>query len=139
VLNIAFRPHHFLCALCFQGKGYSPEFIENFSAIMRYLNSEIGDDVVIEVVAKTDSICDPCPSKRDALCVSQKKIIQLDKEHANILEIQPGEKITWGEAKIKIRNRMTLKKFHIACHACEWKKLGICENVLTNFISQKSE
>ena len=27
---LQFRPHHFLCAFCFQGKGYSPEFIENF-------------------------------------------------------------------------------------------------------------
>jgi hypothetical protein len=133
VLGIAFRPHHFLCALCFQGKGYSPEFIANFSTIMQYLNSEQGDDVIIEVVAHTDSICDPCPSKREKKCVSQKKILRLDEAHATILAIQSGEKITWGEAKKRIRKNMTLEKFHVACAPCEWKKLGICEKVLMNF------
>ena len=130
MFKIVFRPHHFLCAFCFQGKGYSPEFIANFSTIMQYLNSSNGDDVIIEVVKNTDSICDPCPNKRKNACVSQSKILKLDQAHAAILNIQPGEKITWREAKIKIRNHMTLEKFHSACKLCEWKQLGICENTL---------
>ena len=30
---LKFRPHHFLCTLGFQGKGYSPGFVANFQAI----------------------------------------------------------------------------------------------------------
>lgn len=134
MLNIAFRPHHFLCAVCFQGKGYSPEFIENFTTIMQHLNGEHGDDTVIDIVSHTDSICNPCPSKRDKLCISQKKILALDQAHAEILRIAPGEKITWGDIKMRIRTHMTLEKFHAACAPCEWKKFGICEDVLEKLV-----
>lgn len=130
--TILFRPHHFLCALCFQGKGYSPKFVENFSEIMQQLNSEFGDDCVIQVTQVTDSICEPCPHRRETLCTSQEKILKLDAAHAQVLGIQAGEKITWGEAKKRIREHMTLDKFHQVCAPCEWKELGICESVLVN-------
>jgi len=84
---------------------------------MAYLNSEEGEDAIITVVEHTDSICAPCPSKRDALCVSQKKIIKLDT-------------ISWKEAKKRIQQEMTLEKFHMACAPCAWKKEGMCESVL---------
>ena len=133
---MTFRPHHFLCALCFQGKGYSPEFINNFSQIMMQLNSAQGDDIVINVVEYTDSICEPCPSKRDKRCVTQKKILQLDRAHTEILQIKEGDKITWGTAKKRIAEYMTLEKFHTACAPCIWKKTGMCENVLNKFHSK---
>jgi hypothetical protein len=133
-LSITFRPHHFLCALCFQGKGYSPEFINNFSQIMHLLNSACGDDIVIDVVEYTDSICAPCPSKREKRCVSQKKILRLDRAHADILQIKEGDKITWATAKKRIAEHMTLEKFHAACAPCAWKKTGMCENVLNAFL-----
>ncbi|RYZ78407.1 MAG: DUF1284 domain-containing protein [Proteobacteria bacterium] len=63
--KLKFRPHHFLCAVGFQGKGYSPEFVENFKTIKSVLDSTHGDQVMIEVIERTDSICAPCPSRRD--------------------------------------------------------------------------
>lgn len=131
-MKIHFRPHHFLCALCFKGNGYSPSFVENFSDIMRYLNSIEGENTLIEVVGITDSICAPCPSKRDHHCISQKKISRLDKAHEKILSIQPGDVISWKDAKQRILDKMTLEKFHKACAPCEWKKLGWCEETLNN-------
>jgi len=122
-MTISFRPHHFLCAFCFQGKGYSPEFIKNFLAIMENLT----DETLIEVVAHTDSICSPCPHRREKSCTSQEKILRLDHAHAKVLGIASGEQITWGEAKQRIYQQMTLEKFHQACAPCDWKGLGICE------------
>lgn len=130
--KIFFRPHHFLCALCFQGNGYSPQFIANFSELMQLLNSENGDDKEIEVVDETDSICSPCPHRREKSCTSQEKILKLDKGHAQVLGIKAGEKITWGEAKKRISECMTMENFHQVCAPCDWKKLGICEGVLKN-------
>ena len=129
-MALSFRPHHFLCALCFQGKGYSPEFIKNFSALMERLCAPDGDTVMIHVTEHTDSICSPCPHREALLCREQEKIMLLDRAHADILCIQPGEKISWGEAKERIRTHMTLEKFHTACAPCEWKKYGICEKTL---------
>lgn len=130
-MTIKFRPHHFLCALCFRGKGYSPGFIQNFSQIMDMLNAQEGDEVEIEIVKHTDSICAPCPHRRGQSCEAENEILKLDQGHADVLGLNDLQSISWGEAKQRIRERMNLSAFHQVCDSCEWKKLGICESVLT--------
>lgn len=132
--DISFRPHHFLCALCFKGKGYSDGFIKNFAAIMQHLNSAEGGDTNINVVAHTDSICSPCPHRLGLLCETESKINELDNAHAAALQIAAGESITWREAKELIAKRMTLEKFNEVCKTCSWKASGICEGVLKEFL-----
>lgn len=133
---LAFRPHHFLCALCFQGRGYSPTFIANFTAIMEKLNQPGGDTTPIQVAPHTDSICAPCPHRTDETCASQSKINALDTAHAKALGIKAEDVLTWGEAKARIANQISLDTFHSICRRCSWKKLGLCESVLTDFINK---
>lgn len=134
---IKFRPHHFLCALNFQGRGYSPAFIENFSAIMKILTAENTDDVVIEVTQHTDSICLPCPHRLDKMCTSQEKISALDRAHEEALNIKVNDKLTWEEAKNRIAKNVSLEVFHKICARCSWKEQGICETSLSQFIQNK--
>lgn len=129
-MNIQFRPHHFLCALCFQGSGYSPAFITNFQAIMDYLAVPNGDEVPIQIVKHTDSICEPCPHRVEKSCTSQEKITKLDNAHAHALQIEDINTITWGDAKKRIKENISLSTFHNICNGCEWKAFGICEGVL---------
>src|SRR6185437_8156164 len=126
---LKFRPHHFLCTVGYQGKGYSKEFVENYDRIAADLKESgpAGDDTVIEVVAKTDSICAPCPSKRGDLCETQNKIDQLDRAHAKILALQTGERLTWKEAKERIAEHFSDEAFESACGPCSWKPFGICK------------
>ncbi len=131
--TIKFRPHHFLCALCFQGKGYSSAFVANFSAIMQQLNdAEI--DTAIEVVNYTDAICSPCPHAQGKLCETQEKITVLDQAHAEALAVKSGDILNWDEAKERIKKNITLEKFDTICQGCEWKASGMCENVLSKFL-----
>mgnify|MGYP003549100712 CR=1 FL=1 len=52
---VRYRPHHFLCSLGFQGKGYSDGFTANMSAIvMGRLRADGGDETVIEVMGALD-------------------------------------------------------------------------------------
>lgn len=133
-MSLAFRPHHFLCALCFQGKGYSPGFIKNFSAIMDRLNSAGGEETAIRVVNETDAICAPCPHRLGKTCVTQEKITVLDQAHASALELAPNETLTWGNAKQRIKDNITLASFHAICASCDWKPYGLCENALSAFL-----
>jgi hypothetical protein len=133
---IHFRPHHFLCTLGFQGKGYSPSFVANYQEIHAQLHSANGDNTSIHVVAHTDSICAPCPHKRDLNCAAQEKITRLDQLHAEVLAIKPGDVLTWGEGKQRIKEKMTLEKFHTICESCEWKKYGMCEKTLRHFLEE---
>lgn len=128
---LTFRPHHFLCTLCFQGKGYSPNFIRNYKKIAKTLNEPEGDNIPILVVGDTtDAICAPCPNKRDLLCKTQETITQLDEAHAAALQLSVGEVLTWGEAKQKIKQHIPLATFHKICEPCSWKAYGLCQKVV---------
>lgn len=129
--SLRFRPHHFLCTIGFEGKGYSDEFVAGYQKIAdRLRGTPEGDDTIIEVTPHTDSICDPCPNKRDLLCTTQEKITKLDQAHAEILGLKAGDRLTWGEAKERIRVRMTKENFDRACAPCSWKEAGMCEKAL---------
>jgi uncharacterized protein len=132
-----FRPHHFLCTLGFQGKGYSLGFVANYQAIADRLRGPGGDAVLIEVVGDTDSICEPCPNRRGKACESQEKIDKLDGAHAKVLGIAPGDQLTWKEAKELIREKMTPQAFNQACAPCAWKALGMCESALNEHIREE--
>ncbi len=136
-VNIGFRPHHFLCALCFKGKGYSPAFIRNFKTIMQVLQGPDGDSTSINIVKNTDSICAPCPHRQDQLCQTEDKIQVLDSAHTAVLQWETETSISWGNAKQRIATELTFEKFHAMCSTCSWKQYGMCESVLTEFLPSK--
>lgn len=90
---------------------------------------------MIEVVEYMDSICSPCPNKvDDIICKSQEKIVKLDQAHKEILSLKTGKTISWKQAKSRIKQNMTIEKFHQACAGCSWKQYGICEQKLSDLI-----
>ncbi|SPH17369.1 hypothetical protein DEA8626_00887 [Defluviimonas aquaemixtae] len=129
--RIRYRPHHFLCSLGFEGKGYSDAFTANMDAIvMGRLRAEGGDATEIEVTGAADDICAPCPKRRGRLCTNEPKIKQLDRAHAAALRLAPRERLTWGEAKVRIRANVAPGSLKTICRGCEWEPLGLCEAAL---------
>jgi hypothetical protein len=130
---VRYRPHHFLCSLGFEGKGYSPEFTANMSAIvMARLRAPEGDATVIEVTGGFDDICAPCPRNAGHACTHQPKIDRLDNAHAAALGLAPGDRLTWGEAKARIRAAVPPGSLKTLCAGCEWKTSGMCETALSH-------
>lgn len=130
---IKFRPHHFMCTLAFRGKGYSLGFIKNYKKIVEQLQQD--ENTIIEVAQYMDSICSACPNKIDEIvCKDQEKILKLDCAHQEILKLSPGDRLTWREAKLRIKENMTVDKFHKACDGCSWKKYGVCEEELASLL-----
>lgn len=126
-----FRPHHFLCTLGFEGKGYSEEFVRGYLKIAsRLRNAADGDSVKIRVVKGSDSICTPCPNRQGQRCTSEEKISKLDQAHAALTGLGPGTEVTWGEAKQIIAEKVSVEDFHRACAPCSWRSLGVCEAAL---------
>ena len=133
---IRFRPHHFLCTLGFEGKGYSDAFVKNYQKISDILNQD--ETTLIVVVDQTDSICAPCPNRRHTKCETQSKIDRLDESHQTVLGLKTGEVLSWKSAKQKIASRFSLDEFHRSCEPCSWKHLGVCESALKKLKSQSS-
>lgn len=127
---IQFRPHHFLCALGFEGKGYSEEFTENMAALVEgELRAPGGEQVEIEVIEGADAICAPCPSRRGHGCASNDKIARLDAAHARALGISPGDRLSWGEALARMQ-ALPEDALQEICAPCQWLQLGMCEAAL---------
>lgn len=128
---LQFRPHHFLCALGYRGKGYSDGFTVNMTEIVTHgLKAEGGDTFEIEVIGATDAICAPCPKRRGDLCSDQSKIARLDLQHSKRLGVRPGDRLTWGQAKARIRSLVQPGDLAQVCSGCQWLELGYCEDSL---------
>lgn len=133
---IRFRPHHFLCALGFEGKGYSEDFTANMAAIVdARLRAPGGSDVQIEVTATADAICAPCPSRRGAGCVSADRIARLDAAHARALGLAAGDRISWAAAQARMR-ALPSGILQDICAPCQWLALGMCEAALARLQAQ---
>jgi hypothetical protein len=133
--DLRFRPHHFLCAQGFGGKGYSKAFTANMTRIvMDGLRAPDGDNTEIEVIGIVDDICAPCPKRRGNLCQVQEKIEQIDARHAEALALRPGDKLTWGEAKARMKSSVRREDLRHLCKGCQWLELGLCEAALRDLL-----
>jgi uncharacterized protein len=135
---IRFRPHHFLCALGFQGKGYSESFAANMAKIVDRLRGPGGGDVVLQVTMQADAICAPCPHKRGMGCQKSTKISALDTRHAAALGLTNGDDLTWADAQARIRAQVAPGDLASLCAGCAWLELGVCEDALARLHTQNA-
>jgi len=140
VSAIRFRPHHFLCSLGFEGKGYSDAFTANMAAIvLGRLRAAAGETAEIEVVGQTDDICAPCPKRVCTDCLSQPLIAALDAAHAEALALTPGDRLTWGAALDRIRRRVAPEDLDRICAGCQWLDLGLCRAAVARLAATTTE
>ena len=128
---VILRPHHLLCILGFRGKGYSSRFVTEFAQLVSSLeDGEKGDNKSIRIVGRADRICHACPNREGHLCEKEGEIKKLDDQHSAALEVSDGSTLTWGDAKKKIKDRISLGVFHQICNGGSWKSLGYCQEAL---------
>jgi len=66
------RPHHALCTLFFEGKGYSQGFVENMWAV-------VGDPgQMVQIRPGCDVLCQACPHNENGLCDDEAKVARFD-------------------------------------------------------------
>ncbi len=133
--RIKFRPHHLLCNLCFQGKGYSAEFIENFKTIHDALNAA-PDDLIIEIVQSIDDICTSCPDNKNDCCCKAKKTAAMDQAVLNALYLNFGDMITLNQLHTSIKQHFTMEDFHAICGKCSWYPEKLCEPVIKALVQK---
>ncbi|RBP95650.1 hypothetical protein DFO80_102188 [Rhodobacter sp. 140A] len=130
-----YRPHHFLCSLGFEGKGYSDAFTANMTEIViGRLRTAAGPGVEIEVTAGADDICAPCPARRGEGCDSAATIDRLDAAHARALGLRPGDRLNWGETLERMR-ALPAETLNEICAPCQWLRYGMCRAALTRLQS----
>jgi len=128
---VKLRPHHLLCNICFRGKGYNEEFVENFLVIQKKIfNSE----AKIKIVSGCDDICAKCPKKVDPSCDCRQSAIKLDEDYLSVLQLKVGQVITFEDLMSRIKRFLTIDRFKSICSKCQWYPLNICSSVLKSII-----
>lgn len=124
-MTVRLRPHHLLCVLTYAGKGYSPAFTVNLTAIAGRLAG--GEEV--EIVAGPDDICAPLLSDPQPHChrasVSERDRAAMDNLGGVLaLAVRPGDRLVLDATRLgQLRAAFAAGHVRSACHACEWAEL----------------
>ncbi|WP_180901811.1 DUF1284 domain-containing protein [Martelella soudanensis] len=128
-MTIRLRPHHLLCMLTYAGKGYSPAFTANMTAIV----GRIAGGEPIEIVSGADDICKPLLGEADPHC-HRESVGERDQRAARDVgrligaSVGPGTRLRLDGAEIaQLRTAFVKDDIRSACGGCEWRKL--CSHV----------
>jgi len=114
------RPHHALCVLFFEGKGYSPAFIENMTAILAEPSQ------MVHITMGCDSLCRDCPHNQDGICDDEVKVAQFDQQVLDLSgEIFQDEQAKFLSEFCQSVYDTILRQGLLAdvCGECEWATL----------------
>lgn len=124
-MTVRLRPHHLLCVLTYVGRGYSPAFTANMTAVAERLGA--GED--IELVAEPDDICAPLLDGPDPHC-HRASVVERDRAAARDLspllgfEIRTGTHLVLDDDVIgRLRAAFASGTTRSACTGCEWVDL----------------
>lgn len=128
------RPHHLICTLGYEGKGYSDSFVRHMNKITECLRTE--DELSIEVVNSTDDICARCPHMLDIdYCEKNEAVKSHDEKVSQALCLEE-RKYTYQELLSIIRIKVTPEILSQLCGDCMWLPLTSCRQLITDFLNQ---
>ena len=128
--RLTVRGHTLLCLQGFRGEGYSPDFVENLSAIHRLLTAF--PEKPVEVVQAPDSICASCPNLKSDGCHlkgpgSEAEMMAQDKEVMGRLDIPEGAVLPWQDILHRISGNIQGGDLAGICGGCQWLPSGYCK------------
>lgn len=127
IINL--RPHHGLCIQHFIGKGYSKEFVEEMTKIIKKLETQ--ENLKIKLVNFSDVICKACPHNDNGACKSGQKIIEYDNKCLSYCNLHEGDILSWQEYKALVKENILLKNnLSKVCVNCQW--IDICKTFRYN-------
>ncbi len=118
-MTVKMRPHHILCAINFQGKGYTELFVRNMNSIIARLDA--GEE--LEIVDGPDEIC-ACLKGSAFWHCENASVAQRDLDALEALALSKGERILFTKARrLSLQSRFQSGEFKRVCDRCEWVNL----------------
>ena len=87
-MNNCLRPHHGMCFQFYEGKGYSADFTDHMGRVIKELETDPEQKVVLKAV--TDIVCENCPNNEGGVCTTQEKVRRYDEEVLSACELSDG-------------------------------------------------
>lgn len=117
---IRLRPHHLLCILTYEGRGYTPTFVENFDRIVLALGK--GQTAVL--VGGADDVCGPLATEHRHC--ERESVLERDAAALGIIgellstPLQIGDEIVLSHEMLRTLREGYLAGREKACAGCEW-------------------
>lgn len=138
--HLKIRGHHLLCVFGFRGLGYSPQFVENMTALVRSFFAE--EPAEVEIVAGCDDICRACPHVHDGECGMSEDAgpVVRDRDRAVLdrLGLAPGMGHSNDSLRCLVAGGVQGADLEELCAGCEWFPLGYCGRGLAEFKGARS-
>jgi uncharacterized protein len=129
-MSLRLRPHHLLCMLTYVGKGYTPEFVANFTRVLSRIES---GEREIEIADGPDDICQPLLDTADCHCQNESVRLR-DRQAAEDLgrlfgrPLAPGSRLALDDRTLHhLRQAFASGEIRTACSGCQWKPL--CDEI----------
>ena len=113
------RPHHLLCLILFEPKGYDKSYIDFMKKLIEQLCANPETEILL-----TDGLCitcDYCPHNDGGKCLKEAKVQVIV---ANILEftgLEIGAVMRWEELRETAMDKIIRAgKFYEACGTCSY-------------------
>ena len=120
---IKLRPHHLLCTQGYSGKGYSREFVENMTEIVKSIKNE---KVQVQLIFSEDDICSKCPNLSENNICKSDTVNIIDNKVIKYFELE--EKIYEYESLIRyIKSHITKEIMDDICGNREWYSISKCK------------
>lgn len=120
-----FRPHHGLCIMFFEGKGYNEKFIKNMYEVIKIFKNRPTTEIILN--SSNDIICSACPLK-GTNCVEE-SLLNIDNTILSMCNLKNGEKVKFCDFKELIcKNVISLENLENICNECRW--IAICKKNL---------
>jgi len=130
---IELRPHHLLCTLGYEGKGYDDAFVAHMDSITGRLRK--GGKLIIKIVNSTDDICAKCPNKLgDDLCEKNEAIKAHDKRVFDALGLSERN-YDYESLKSLMRSKVSGESLCDLCGECMWLPLTNCRRLILEFLA----
>ncbi len=115
------RAHHFLCLTTYQGKGYSPDFVENMNRI--WASARTGAIGTVAAHAQADPICHACPHLTDRgdpiSCTFQSSIGARDRRMLAAMGWEENQQVSFESAMQTVHDRHGELMAKV-CGGCDW-------------------
>ncbi len=121
-LPILLRPHHGLCLVFFEGKGYSETFVEHMQEVRDILSP--GSARSVRLTLGVDEICAACPHNINGICEHNERALRYDRGVLALCGLGEGV-IDFAGFEELITKRILIPGLqrHI-CGGCRW--INIC-------------
>ena len=118
-MNKCLRPHHGMCFQFYEGKGYSADFTDHMGRVIRELEANPGQKVVLK--AETDIVCRNCPNNEGGICITQEKVQRYDETVLRACGLKVGSEISFAEFIGLVREKIINAGIRRdICGDCSW-------------------